>query len=173
MGEDLLQQLKLRGLTLAVAEGDTGGLLLEQLTAVPGSSAVVLGGVVAYHDDLKRQLLGVSEEVLRTHGAVSPQAAEAMARGVRRAAGADLGVATTGIAGPGGATQAKPVGLAFVAAVTREEVLVREFRWRGDRATNRHSSVEAAISLIREIIRDTPRTNVLYSSSVPRRGTNG
>jgi nicotinamide-nucleotide amidase len=171
--QDLLAELAARRLTLAVAEGDTGGMLLEQLTAVPGSSAVVLGGVVAYHDDLKRQLLGVSDEMLKQHGAVSREAAEAMARGIRSATGAEVGVAATGIAGPGGATALKPVGLSFVAAVTNDRVLVREFRWAGDRRANRQSSVDAALTLLRDIIRDTSRTSVLHSSAVPQRGTNG
>src|SRR5579859_4425012 len=114
----VLELLAARHLTLAVAEGDTGGLLLEWLTAVPGSSAVVLGGVVAYYDDVKRTLLGVASATLEQHGAVSAAAAEKMASGVRRLVGADVGIATTGIAGPGGATPSKPVGLAFVAAAS-------------------------------------------------------
>src|SRR5260370_21335053 len=100
----LLRVLAERGWTLAVAEGDTGGVLLAWLTAVPGSSAVVRGGVVAYHDDLKREVLGVSPALIEQHGAVSAEVAEAMAHGVRRFAGADLGLATTRIAGPRGAT---------------------------------------------------------------------
>src|SRR4051794_25183335 len=147
--QDLIAALAARKLTLAVAEGDTGGLLLERLTAVPGSSAVVLGGVVAYADGLKREVLGVSAELLRQHGAVSAEAARAMAEGVRRVTDADIGLATTGIAGPGGATPTKPVGLAYVAAAWRGtaaspaetdtgievkvevevEVEVREHRW--------------------------------------------
>jgi nicotinamide-nucleotide amidase len=150
--QDLLRVLAARQLTMAVAEGDTGGLLLERLTAVPGSSAVVLGGVVAYADGLKCSLLGVSAEVLRARGAVSAEAAEAMALGVRRLIGADLGLATTGIAGPGGATAFKPVGLAYVAATNGRGSLVREHRWRGDRAANRQSSAEAALALLRELL---------------------
>jgi PncC family amidohydrolase len=149
----VLDALAQRHLTLAVAEGDTGGLLLEWLTAVPGSSAVVLGGVVAYHDDLKRQVLGVAPGTLERHGAVSAEAVEAMASGVRRLVGADLGIATTGIAGPGGATPSKPVGLAFVAAVGAERALVREHRWGGERASNRQSSAHAALRLTLEIVR--------------------
>jgi len=148
----VLDALAERHLTLAVAEGDTGGLLLEWLTAVPGSSAVVLGGLVAYHDNLKRQLLGVEAETLQRHGAVSAAAVEAMASGVRRLVGADLGVATTGIAGPGGATPSKPVGLAFVAAVGAERVLVREHCWQGERANNRQSSAHAALQLALELL---------------------
>src|ERR1700716_590666 len=128
----LVAALAERGFTVAVAEGDTGGVLLACLTALPGSSAVVLGGVVAYHDDLKRQVLEVPPALIAQHGSVSAEAAEAMAHGVRRLAGADLGLATTGIAGPGGARAAKPVGLAYVAAVNATRALVREHRWQGD-----------------------------------------
>lgn len=148
--EDLVEHLKVRRLTLGIAEGDTGGLLLEQLTAVPGSSAVVLGGVVAYADSLKCQLLGVPESTLREHGAVSAAAAEAMARGIRGLTHADIGVATTGIAGPGGATPTKTVGLAYVAMAGKDGVTVREFHWSGDRQSNRQASVAAACALLRE-----------------------
>jgi PncC family amidohydrolase len=150
--EDVLRALRARELTLAVAESDTGGLLLDQLTSIPGSSAVVLGGVVAYHDELKRSLLGVSADVVRDRGAVSPEVAEAMALGVRRLASADVGLATTGIAGPGGATDSKPVGLAYVAAVSQAGSLVREYRWNGDRADNRASSAAAALALLVELL---------------------
>jgi PncC family amidohydrolase len=148
----VLDALAARGLTLAVAEGDTGGVLLEWLTAVPGSSGVVLGGVVAYHDDLKRQLLGVESGILERHGAVSAEAVEAMASGVRRLSGADVGLATTGIAGPGGATPSKPVGLAFVAAVDAERTMVREHRWQGERGSNRQASAQAALRLTLEML---------------------
>src|SRR5947207_5187098 len=132
-------------LTIAVAEGDTGGVLLEWLTAVPGSSSVVRGGVVAYHDDLKRTILGVPAPVITQHGAVSAQVAEAMAHGIRRVAAADVGLATTGIAGPGGGTPTKPVGLAFVAAVNVAEAVTHAHRWHGDRQTNRRASAGAAV----------------------------
>src|SRR5438132_12182773 len=148
----VIEALAARGMSLAVAEGDTGGVLLEALTAVAGSSAVVRGGVVAYHDDLKRQVLGVAAEVLVGHGAVSAEAAEAMAHGVRRLAGADLGLATTGIAGPGGATPAKPVGLAYVAAVDAARAVVRAHRWPGDRRANRQASARAALRLALELL---------------------
>jgi PncC family amidohydrolase len=150
--DTLLATFLARGWTLAVAEGDTGGQLLAQLTAQPGSSAVVLGGVVAYHDDLKRGLLGVAAEVLQRHGAVSAEAAAAMASGVRQAVGAAVGLATTGIAGPGGATPSKPVGLAYVAASSAERTLVRRHVWQGDRATNRAQSTQAALRLALELV---------------------
>jgi nicotinamide-nucleotide amidase len=151
--EAVLEALAARGVSLAIAEGDTGGVLLEALTAVPGSSAVVRGGVVAYHDDLKRDVLGVSAEVLTSLGAVSGEVALAMADGVRRLASADLGLATTGIAGPGGATPSKPVGLAYVAAASAERSLVREHHWQGDRQSNRAASAEAALRLALELLK--------------------
>src|SRR5438105_4278355 len=147
LAERLLEQCRLRRWTLAAAESDTGGLVLQALTSVPGSSAVVLGGVVAYHDGLKRALLGVSDELLLAHGAVSAAVAEAMASGVRRATMADVGLATTGIAGPGGATPTKPVGLAWVAVAHAGGVTSREHRWQADRAGNRRSSARAVLEL--------------------------
>jgi PncC family amidohydrolase len=154
--QQLLKALADRHLTLAVAEGDTGGVLLDGLTAVPGSSAVVLGGVVAYHDALKRTILGVAPELLQRCGSVSAEVADAMARGIRQLTGADVGVATTGIAGPGGATASKPVGLAFVAAASADLSLVREHQWQGDRHTNRRASARAAAQLVLELINSTP-----------------
>jgi len=146
----VLEALRLRGLTLAVAEGDTGGLLLEWLTSVPGSSSVVLGGVVAYDDRLKLELVLVDPEVQRQHGSVSRQVAEAMAVGVRLVTEADVGLAVTGIAGPGGATDAKAVGLAFVAVADQHGVSVRRHQWRGDRQQNRESSGRAVLELLLE-----------------------
>jgi PncC family amidohydrolase len=129
---------------------------------VPGSSAAMRGGVVAYHDDLKRQVLGVDAELIQRRGAVSAEVVEAMAHGVRRVAGADVGVATTGIAGPGGGTPTKPVGLTFVAAVDSERALVREFRWQGTRGMNRQASARAALRLVLELVQaDGIRTDVL------------
>jgi PncC family amidohydrolase len=107
---------------------------------------------VAYADTLKCQLLEVTAELLREHGAVSAEAAQAMAAGVRHLAGADIGLATTGIAGPGGATPSKPVGLAYVAAASAEAVLVREHHWHGDRQANRQSSAMAAVALLEELL---------------------
>jgi nicotinamide-nucleotide amidase len=102
--------LRRRHLTLAVAESCTGGLIGHRVTDVPGSSEYFLLGIVAYSNDAKRNLLGVAPETLASRGAVSTEVAEEMARGVRRAAGADLGLSTTGIAGPGGGSPGKPVG---------------------------------------------------------------
>ena len=105
-----------RGLTLATAESCTGGLVAARLTSVPGSSDVFLGGVVSYANEVKARALGVPEEVLREHGAVSAETAAAMAAGARARLGADVAVAVTGIAGPGGGTAEKPVGLVYLHA---------------------------------------------------------
>src|SRR6266849_115011 len=148
----MIELLAEQHLTIAVAEGDTGGVLLEWLTGVPGSSSVVRGGVVAYHDDLKRDALGVAPRLIEQHGAVSPQVAEAMAHGIRRVAAADVGLATTGIAGPGGGTPTKPVGLAFVSAVSAARTVTREHRWPGDREANRRSSAQAAVRAALELL---------------------
>jgi nicotinamide-nucleotide amidase len=149
----LLDVLRQGQQTLAVAEGDTGGLVLEWLTSVPGSSAVVLGGVVAYHDALKQRLLGVSRAQLIEHGAVSQAVAEAMVEGVRDATGADFGLAATGIAGPGGATLTKPVGLAWVAVGDARSTRSRQHHWSGDRGHNRAASARALVELTLEFLR--------------------
>ena len=149
---ELLGRLAGRGWTLAAAESDTGGVLLDWLTAAPGSSRVVLGGVVAYHDDLKRSLLGVEPGLIERHGAVSMAVAEAMAEGMRRAAGADVALATTGISGPAGATAAKPVGLGYVAVATPAGTRSAEHHWQGDRAANRRANALAAVQLVLSIL---------------------
>jgi PncC family amidohydrolase len=150
LAAQVVDRLHAGRLTVAVAEGDTGGLVLEWVTSVPGSSSVVLGGVVAYHDRLKAELVLVDPELLRQHGSVSRQVAEAMAVGVRLVTEASVGVAVTGIAGPGGATESKPVGLSWVAVADRSGVIAREHRWSGDRAANRAASARAAIELVLE-----------------------
>lgn len=149
---DVVAALKGRGLTVGVAEGDTGGVLLSALTAQPGSSAVVLGGVVAYGDGLKRDVLGVAAATIAQHGSVSGETAQAMAYGVQRLSGADVGVAITGIAGPGGARPGKPVGLVFVAGVLGARALVRTYVWTGDRAANRAQSASAACRLVLALV---------------------
>jgi PncC family amidohydrolase len=151
---DMIELLAARHLTVAVAEGDTGGMLLEWLTALPGSSQVVRGGVVAYHDDLKRTVLGVAPALIAQHGAVSAEVAEAMAHGVRRVAAADLGLATTGIAGPGGGTATKPIGLAYVSAVSAAQAVTTAHRWQGDRAANRRASAHAAVRAALDLLED-------------------
>jgi PncC family amidohydrolase len=137
------------GLSVSTAESCTGGLVAHLLTEVPGSSGYLRGGIVAYADAVKRAELGVPAEVLAAHGAVSAQVAIAMAEGVRARLGTDLGVGVTGVAGPDGGTEAKPVGLVYVAvAGGAAPAEVRRYLWPGDRAKNKRSSAEAAIALL-------------------------
>ena len=121
------------GQTVAVAESCTGGGLGARLTARSGSSAYVLGGVISYADEVKRDVLGVDAEALRRHGAVSAPVAEQMAAGVRSLVGSDWALSVTGIAGPGGGSPEKPVGLVYVGVAGPGGVSAREHRLRGDR----------------------------------------
>jgi PncC family amidohydrolase len=133
------------GVTVATAESCTGGLVAHLLTGVPGSSAYLRGGIVAYANEVKETLLGVPAATLDAHGAVSAQVAVAMAEGVRDRLGADLGVAVTGVAGPDGGTDDKPVGLVYVAVAGLGTAEVRRYQWPGDRAANKRDSARAAI----------------------------
>ena len=137
-----------RGLTVATAESCTGGLVAHLLTEVPGSSAYVRGGIVAYADEVKLAELGVPADVLAAHGAVSAQVALAMAEGVRARLGTDLGVGVTGVAGPDGGSEAKPVGLVYVAVAGLGPAVVRRFLWPGDRSENKRSSAGAALEML-------------------------
>jgi PncC family amidohydrolase len=142
------QLLTQRKLTLAVAESCTGGLIGHRLTNVAGSSAYFLGGIVAYSYEAKERLLGVPHAILYDHGAVSEAVAREMARGARRSLGADLGVAVTGIAGPGGGLPGKPVGLTWVALSARDYDRAERFLWPGDREGNKAQSAEAALQMV-------------------------
>lgn len=139
-----------RGLTVALAESCTGGLIADTITEIAGSSAYFMGAVVAYADAVKESQLGVPGGALAAHGAVSAQAARAMAAGARERFGADLAAAVTGIAGPGGGTEAKPVGLTYVAVASPDGVEVRRHRWSGDRHSNKRASALAALELLAE-----------------------
>jgi competence/damage-inducible protein CinA-like protein len=150
--ELVLSMLRERGLTLATAESCTGGLVAGRVTDVPGSSDVFLGAVVAYADEVKASELGVPEELLRTHGAVSPEVAEAMARGARERLGADVAVSVTGIAGPSGGSEEKPVGLVYLHASGPMGEKARHFDFPGDRATIRGRSTVAALHLVRTLV---------------------
>ena len=145
-----------RNLTLALGESCTGGLVAHRLTNVPGSSRYVLGGIVAYSNEAKERLLGVRRETLEEHGAVSGETAIEMARGVRAALGADIGLSVTGIAGPGGGTPDKPVGLVYIALAGSVE-RVERFVWNGDREENKALSAEAALSMLKEYLHDHRR----------------
>ena len=145
-----------RHLTLALAESCTGGLIGDHITNVAGSSAYFLGGVVSYSYDAKERLLGVGHDTLYDFGAVSEPTAREMARGARRALGADIGLAVTGIAGPGGALPGKPVGLTWIALSARNAELARQFIWTGSRTTNKAQSAQAALSLLNEYLQSLP-----------------
>jgi len=138
------------GLTVATAESCTGGRVGDALTNVAGSSGYVRGGVVAYADVIKEDLLGVPAIVIRQHGAVSAQAARAMAAGARTLLGVDLAVAITGIAGPSGAMPGKPIGLTYVAVADPAGIEIRRFAWSGDREANKAASARAALELLLE-----------------------
>jgi nicotinamide-nucleotide amidase len=141
-----------RGLTLATAESCTGGLVSARLTAVPGSSAAYVGGVVAYSNGVKERELDVPAALLEEHGAVSAEAAQAMASGVRARLGADVGVAVTGVAGPDGGTPDKPVGLVFVHASGPEGEEARRTELPGDREMVRGRATAAALHLVRRLL---------------------
>jgi len=145
----VLYYLGLREATLAVAESCTGGMIAARITSVPGSSRSFLGGAIVYADTLKSAFAGVSPELIKDKGAVSAEVAEALANGIRLRTGATLGLGITGIAGPTGATDSKPVGLVYIALAdpTRTEVMDRNFR--GDRQRVREWATQQALDLIR------------------------
>jgi len=148
----VLRLLRERGLSLATAESCTGGLVAARLTDVPGSSDVFVGSVVAYADEVKAAALGVREAVLREHGAVSAETAAAMAAAARARLGADVAVAVTGVAGPGGGSPDKPVGLVFLHAVGPDGARSRRLELGGDRETVRARAAAAALHLIRTLV---------------------
>lgn len=148
----LLELCRRRGLTLATAESCTGGLISGVLTEIPGSSDVVERGFVTYSNAAKSELLGVPAKLLASHGAVSEIVARRMAEGGRRRAQVDLCVAVTGIAGPGGATATKPVGLVHIAGARRGRATVHQrFVFKGNRAAVRRQAVAAALALLRRM----------------------
>jgi competence/damage-inducible protein CinA-like protein len=150
--EVVLEAARAAGLTVGVAESCTGGLVAARLTSVPGASDVFRGGIVAYDNDVKVAQLGVRDETLDAHGAVSPETAAAMAAGARRSLGADVAVSDTGIAGPGGGTPEKPVGLVYLHAEGPEGGEARELRLHGGREQIRRRATVAALHLLRRLL---------------------
>ena len=144
------QQLQGKGWTLGTAESCTGGLVAHCITNLSGSSAFFLGGVISYANQIKRDLLGVPEEVLLVHGAVSQEVALAMAQGIRRLIGVDVGVSVTGIAGPLGGTAIKPVGTVYIAVASPLGQRVIHRQWQADRLGNKELSALAALDLVVE-----------------------
>jgi nicotinamide-nucleotide amidase len=174
-GEETLQAVLVRllaahGRTLATAESCTGGMIAELVTSVPGSSAVLRGGVVAYANTAKAALLDVPEALLREHGAVSEPVARAMAEGARARFGTDFAVATTGIAGPTGGSEEKPVGLMFVALADAAGVEARELFFAFDRERNRQLAAQVAMDWVRRRLLGEP-LDLPRLGTAPRTGT--
>jgi len=143
-----------QGLTIAVAESCTGGLIAHRLTNLPGSSAYFMGGVVAYSNEVKERVLGVSHETLLLHGAVSEECAREMARGARRLLGTDIAISATGIAGPTGGTPQKPVGLVYVALAAQDKERCERHLWQGNRLENKRRTSEAALEMLRRYLEE-------------------
>ncbi len=144
-----------RGLSIATAESCTGGLISGRLINVPGASYCLNESYVTYSNEAKERLLGVSHETLVSHGAVSEETAAEMAKGAARAAGADIGLSATGIAGPGGGTDTKPVGLVYIGCYCNGKTQVRRFEFSGNRENNRNHTVECALILLRDMLINT------------------
>jgi nicotinamide-nucleotide amidase len=150
VGRLLLEQKK----TLCVAESCTGGLIAHKITRVAGSSAYFLGGVVAYHNAVKEKYLGVPFDLLARHGAVSPEVARAMAAGIRNGTASDIGVATTGIAGPTGGSREKPVGTIYCALAAGDRIDIHPFHFAGDRRQIQELGAQTALDLVRRLLLD-------------------
>jgi len=147
--EELLAKVLIdKGITVATAESCTGGIVGKRLTDLPGSSAYYQGGVISYSNDVKRQVLGVPQDMLAAYGAVSEQVAKAMAEGVRRVVGTDYGISTTGIAGPSGATETKPVGLVYMAVAGPNGTKVFKENYIDDRERVRSSAAESILAYL-------------------------
>ena len=146
---DLLRQ---KGLTLGVVESATGGLVSHRITNVPGSSDYYKGSVTAYSNEVKSGVVGVSEDTLIQYGAVSPQVAEELAEGGKMLLGADICLADTGIAGPGGVTAEKPVGLFYIGLSHGERTYSRKHQFQGNREQNKQSAAEEALGWLKEYL---------------------
>ena len=149
LAEVVLALCRARGVTVAVAESCTGGLLGARLTSIPGSSDVVLGGIISYANAVKTSLLGVPADLIASNGAVSEEVVRAMAAGVRAATGAHVSLAITGVAGPGGGSDEKPVGTVWIALDWQGAVQAKRFNLVGDRGEIRHRSAQAAMEMLR------------------------
>jgi len=139
----------MKGATLAVAESCTGGLLAERITSVPGSSRYFLGGAVVYDNSVKTALAEVPARLIQEHGAVSAPVATALAEGIRRKCNSTLGVGITGVAGPGGGTEQKPVGLVYVALTDGKKTEVADRKYPGDRNRIRQWATQQALDMVR------------------------
>lgn len=152
LAEEIGKLLTEHGLSIAVAESATGGLVSYLITSVPGSSNYFKGGIVAYANGVKVKALGVAEKTLESYGAVSCETTKEMAEGIRRLMDVDIGLSDTGIAGPGGATPGKPVGLFYIGLSSQRGTQVKQYIFRADRQGNRQSAAEAALRLLKEYL---------------------
>ena len=150
--EQIVKKLREKGYTITTAESCTGGLLAGRILNVSGASEVYMEGYITYANEAKERILGVKHETLETYGAVSKETAEEMAIGAARAAKADVALSTTGIAGPGGGTVEKPVGLIYISCFLNGEVQVRELRLHGTREENRQDTVTETLKLLNDIL---------------------
>lgn len=156
----LFSLLKEKNITFATAESCTGGLIAKTLTDIPGSSDVFLGSVVSYANSMKEQILGVKSETLNSFGAVSPETAVEMVNGLIKLTDCDYGLSVTGIAGPGGATEAKPVGTVFIGVGSKKKCIVKAYKLRGDREEVRNRTLNAALFQIIAFIKENAVRNL-------------
>ena len=152
LAEEVVSRLRQKGVTLGVVESATGGLISHLITGVAGSSGCYRGGITSYANDVKTGLVGVSEATIARHGAVSCEVAEEMAAGGRRVLGVDVCVADTGIAGPGGATEGKPVGLFYLGLSHGGGTFSRRHVFSGDRDENKRLAATAALEWVKEYL---------------------
>lgn len=150
--QEIGELLYSKGLTLGLVESATGGLISHMITGVSGSSDYYKGSVTAYSNQIKVGVVGVSEETLAKHGAVSSQVAEEMAQGGKRLLGADICLSDTGIAGPGGATQEKPVGLFYIGLSHKGGTFSQKHIFKGSRTQNKQAAAEAVLSWLKEYL---------------------
>ena len=150
--EEIRELLRKHKLKIGVAESATGGLISHRITNVAGSSEYFEGSVISYSNKLKTKLLGVKEITLRNYGAVSSETSKEMAQGVRREMDVDIGLASTGIAGPAGVASEKPVGLVYIGLVTKEVVVSKKYVFHGNRDENKKSFSDAALSTLKRYL---------------------
>ncbi|MBQ4092175.1 MAG: CinA family protein [Firmicutes bacterium] len=147
---EIVEKLIERGIVVATAESCTGGLISSTITDVPGSSAIFGYGMVTYSNEAKMKILGVKEDTLKQFGAVSKETAYEMAEGLKKVSSADVSISVTGIAGPGGGSEEKPVGLVYMGIATKEGIFTKKNLFNGDRDEIRKQTVHTALNLIAE-----------------------
>ena len=155
----LMEEIISRGMTVSTAESCTGGMVASRLINYPGASEAFVNGFVTYTNESKHRLLGVSNDTLDKYGAVSPQTAEEMCRGAARAGGTNIGISTTGIAGPSGGSPEKPVGLVYIGVCINGNVTVKKLNNKGSRQEIRAKSAEAVLNMLYDELKNTEDEN--------------